>query len=64
MEEEVEVILPEKVSRAERFKRSVFARMRRKDTKSILADKSYKEEKEAAERLEVKESQKRKKRQK
>lgn len=62
--EEAEVILPEKISRAERFKRSVFARLRRKDTKSILAEKSLKEEKEATDRLALKEKQKKQKKKK
>lgn len=56
MEEEVQTFEPalEKVTRAERFKRSVFARLRRKDTKSVIADKALKEEKEAKERLKLK----------
>lgn len=62
MEEvEVEVILPEKLSRTERFKRSVFARLRRNDTKHMLAEKALKEEKEAVERLTLKETRKRNK---
>ena len=44
----------EKPSRAERIKRSIAARLRRKEVKEVKNIHSYKEEKDAKERLKAK----------
>lgn len=46
--------IPEKESRAKRWMRSTFARLRRKETKQAREAHSFKEEKDAKERLKAK----------
>ena len=52
-EQDVDVVI-EKPSRAKRWMKSVAARMRRKETKEALDAHSFKEDKEARERLQAK----------
>lgn len=61
---EPEWVVVEKPSRADRLKRSIAARLRRKETKHVKEVHSYKEEKDARERFQAKKRLEKQKKQK